>query len=133
MQFFACGLNVKRLVSKVHCIHTYKEIIYLISISKIRSALCKISGMNRCCILSFIRAKLVSMSTVIKLVKKVVLLIGHWLDMVYLPPPRGNFVDHIFLEAQCLAKILQHVSPLTMAALSCNSLLHTLPYKIFDN
>ena len=50
-----------------------------------------------------------------------------------LPPPRGNFVDHIFLEAQCLAKILQHVSPLTMAALSCNSLLHTLPYKIFDN
>ena len=31
-------------------------------------------------------------------------------------PPRGNFVDHIFLEAQCLARILQHVSPLTMAA-----------------
>ena len=61
------------------------------------------------------------------------LLIGHWLDMVYLPPPRGNFVDHIFLEAQCLARILQHVSPLTMAALSCNSLLHTLPYKIFDD
>ena len=50
-----------------------------------------------------------------------------------LPPPRGNFVDHIFLKAQCLARILQHVSPLTMAALSCNSLLHTLPYKIFDN
>ena len=50
-----------------------------------------------------------------------------------LPPPRGNFVDHIFLEAQCLTRILQHVSPLTMAALSCNSLLHTLPYKIFDN
>ena len=59
--------------------------------------------------------------------------VGHWLDMVYLPPPRGNFVDHIFLEAQCLARILQHVSPLTMAALSCNSLLHTLPYKMFDN
>ena len=38
------------------------------------------------------------------------------------PPPWGNFVDHIFLEAQCLARILQHVSPLTMAALSCNSL-----------
>ena len=50
-----------------------------------------------------------------------------------LPPPRGNFADHIFLKAQCLARILQHVSPLTMAALSCNSLLHTLPYKIFDN
>ena len=58
--------------------------------------------------------------------------LGHWLDMVYLPP-RGNFADHIFLEAQCLARILQHVSPLTMAALSCNSLLHTLPSKIFDN
>ena len=35
-----------------------------------------------------------------------------------LPPPRGAFVDHIFLEAQCLASILQHVSLLTMAALS---------------
>ena len=50
-----------------------------------------------------------------------------------LPPLGGNFVDHIFLEAQCPARILQHVSPLTMAALSCNSLLHTLPYKLFDN
>ena len=62
-------------------------------------------------------------------------IIGHWLDMVYLPhpAPRGNFVDHIFIEAQCLARILQHVSPLTMAALMCYSLLHTLPYKIFDN
>ena len=59
-------------------------------------------------------------------------ILGHWLDMVYLPP-RGNFEDHIFLKAQCLASIFQHVSPLTMAALSCNSLLHTLPYKIFDN
>ena len=49
------------------------------------------------------------------------------------PPPRGHFVHHIFLEAQCLAKILQHVSSLTMAALSCNSMLHMLPYKIFDN
>ena len=44
-------------------------------------------------------------------------IVGHWLDMVYLPP-RGNFVDHIFLKAQCLARILQHLSPLTMAALS---------------
>ena len=64
---------------------------------------------------------------------QIIALIGHWLGMVYLPHPRGNFVDHIFLEAQCLARILKHVSPLTMAALSCNSLLHTLPYKIFDN
>ena len=58
--------------------------------------------------------------------------IGHWLDMVYLPPS-GNFVDHIFLEAQCLARILKHNSPLTMAALSCNSLLQTLHYNIFYN
>ena len=57
--------------------------------------------------------------------------LGHWLDKVYLP--RREFVDHIFLIVQCLARILQHVSPLTMAALSCNSPLHTLPYKIFDN
>ena len=40
----------------------------------------------------------------------------------------GNFVDHNFLEAQSLAMILQYVSPLTMAALSCNSLLHYLRY-----
>ena len=51
-----------------------------------------------------------------------------------LPPPGGNFVDQFFfVKAQRFARILQHVSPLTMAALSCNSLLHTLPYKIFDN
>ena len=50
-----------------------------------------------------------------------------------LPPPRENFLDHIFLEAQCLVRILQHVRPLTMTALNCNSLLHTLPHKIFDN
>ena len=50
-----------------------------------------------------------------------------------LPPSRGNFVDNIFLKAKFLAWILQHVRPLTMAALSSNSLLHTLPYKIFYN
>ena len=61
------------------------------------------------------------------------LLVGHWLDMVYLPPGGGDFVGRIFLEAQCLERILPDVSSLTMAALSCNSLLHTLPYKIFDN
>ena len=33
-----------------------------------------------------------------------------------LPPPRGNFVDHIFLKAHYLAMILQYVSLLTMAA-----------------
>ena len=54
--------------------------------------------------------------------------VGHWLDMVNLPP-RGDFVDYILIKAQCLARIWQHVSPLTMEALSCNSLLHTLPTK----
>ena len=44
------------------------------------------------------------------------------------PSPRRNFVDPILLKAQCLARILQPVSHLTMAALSCNSLLHMLPY-----
>ena len=48
------------------------------------------------------------------------------------PIPRGNFVDHIFIEALFLARIFQHVCLLTMAALGCNSLLHALPYKIFD-
>ena len=82
--------------------------------------------------LKFCIVKLYLSLQVIKVVSAAVRFLGHWLDMVYLPP-RGNFVDYIFLEAQCLARILQHVSPLTMAALSCNSLLHTLPYKIFDN
>ena len=58
---------------------------------------------------------------------------SHRLDMVYLPPHKGDFVDHNFLEVQRLARILQHVSPLTMAALSCNSMLYMLSYKIFDN
>ena len=40
----------------------------------------------------------------------------------------GNLADHIFLKAQCLARILQHVSPLAMAALACNILLHTVRY-----
>ena len=48
--------------------------------------------------------------------------------MVYLPPPpRGNFVDHDFLEASCLASFLQHVSPLAMESLLSNSPLHMLP------
>ena len=49
------------------------------------------------------------------------------------PPTKGNFVGRIFLKADCLTMFLQHVSPLTMAALRCKSLIHTLPYKIFDN
>ena len=45
------------------------------------------------------------------------------------PPPRGNFVDHGFLEASCLASFLQHVSPLAMEALPSNSPLHMLPIQ----
>ena len=54
--------------------------------------------------------------------------IGQRPDMVYLPP-RGNFVDHDFLEASCLASFLQHVSPLAMEALPSNSPLHMLPIQ----
>ena len=54
--------------------------------------------------------------------------IGQRPDMVYLPP-RGNFVDHDFLEASCLASFLQHVSPLAMEALPSNSQLHMLPIQ----
>ena len=55
--------------------------------------------------------------------------IDRWLGMVYLPHPRWNFVDLIFLKAQCVARILQHVSHLAMVKLTCNSPLHTLPTK----
>ena len=49
--------------------------------------------------------------------------IGHEPDMVYLPPPpRGSFVDHDFLKAQCLRNILQHVNSLAVGVLRCNSL-----------
>ena len=47
-----------------------------------------------------------------------------------LPPPRGNLVDHDFLEASCLASFfLQHISPLAMEALPSNSPLHMLPVQ----
>ena len=44
-----------------------------------------------------------------------------------LPAPQGNFVDHDFLKASCLATFLQQVSPLAMEALPSNSPLHMLP------
>ena len=49
-----------------------------------------------------------------------------------LHPSKGDFVDYIFLEAQCLGRILQKVSPLTRAALSCNSLLYEGQSKITE-
>ena len=54
--------------------------------------------------------------------------VGQRPDMVYLPP-RGNFVDHDFLEASCLASFLQHVSPLAMEALPSNRPLLMLPIQ----
>ena len=50
--------------------------------------------------------------------------------MVYLPHPRGNFVDHDFLEASFFFFFfLQHVSPLAIEALPSNSPLHMLPIQ----
>ena len=46
-----------------------------------------------------------------------------------LPSPQGNFVDHDFLEASCLASFLQHVSLLAVEALPSNSPLHMLPIQ----
>ena len=45
------------------------------------------------------------------------------------PPPNGDFVDHDFLEASCLASVLQHVGPLAMEALPSNIPLHMLPIQ----
>ena len=45
------------------------------------------------------------------------------------PPPRGNFVDHVFLIAYYLASILQHASPLAMGALPSNI---RYPYKNYN-
>ena len=45
------------------------------------------------------------------------------------PPSGGNFVDHDFLKASCLATFLQHARPLAMEALPSNSPLHMLPIQ----
>ena len=46
--------------------------------------------------------------------------------MVHLP--QGEFVDHIFLKAQCLARILQHVGSVNLK----QPVTYVTP-KIFDN
>ena len=43
------------------------------------------------------------------------------------PPPRGNFVHYDFLKLHYIRHKIKYVSPLRVAALTCNSTLYTLP------
>ena len=49
------------------------------------------------------------------------------------PPPRGNFVHYDFLKQHYIRHNIKDVSPLRVAALTCNSTLYTLPPKIALN
>ena len=49
------------------------------------------------------------------------------------PPPRGNFVHYYFLKLHYIRHKIKDVSPLRVAALTCNSTLYTLPPKIAIN
>ena len=49
------------------------------------------------------------------------------------PPPRGNFVHYDFLKLHYIRHKIKDVSPLRVAALTCNSTLYTLPPKIAIN
>ena len=49
------------------------------------------------------------------------------------PPPRGNFVHYDFLKLDYIRHKIKDVSPLRVAALTCNSRLYTLPPKIALN
>ena len=46
------------------------------------------------------------------------------------PPPRGNYVHYDFLKLHCIRHKIKDVSPLRVAALTCNITLYTLPPKI---
>ena len=48
-------------------------------------------------------------------------------------PPRGNFVHYDFLKLHYIRHKIKDVSPLRVAALTCNSTLYTLPPKIALN
>ena len=48
-------------------------------------------------------------------------------------PPRGNFVHYDFLKQHYIRHKIKDVSPLRVAALTCNSTLYTLPPKIALN
>ena len=45
------------------------------------------------------------------------------------PPPRGNFVYYDFLKLHYIRHKIKDVSPLRVAALTCNTTLYTLPPK----
>ena len=49
------------------------------------------------------------------------------------PPPRGNFVHYDFLKLHYIRHKIKDVSPLRVAALTCNITLYTLPPKIALN
>ena len=49
------------------------------------------------------------------------------------PPPRGNFVHYDFLKLHYIRHKIKDVSPLRVAALTCNCTLYTLPPKIALN
>ena len=50
--------------------------------------------------------------------------------MAIVPPPhRGNFVHYDFQILYYISHKMKYVSPLRMAALACNIMLHTLPTK----
>ena len=46
------------------------------------------------------------------------------------PPPRGNFVHYDFLKLHYIRHKIKYVSPLRVAALTCNITLYTLPPEI---
>ena len=48
-------------------------------------------------------------------------------------PPRGNFVHYDFLKLHYIRHKIKDVSPLRVAALTCNITLYTLPPKIALN
>lgn len=48
------------------------------------------------------------------------------------PEKEGGEKAMFFLNPSCLIRILQHVSPPSIVALRCNSLLQTLPIKIVN-
>ena len=61
------------------------------------------------------------------------LIIGLELAIDPPPSPRGNFVHYDFLKPHYIRHKIKDVSPLRVAALTCNSMLYTLPPKIALN
>ena len=51
------------------------------------------------------------------------------LELAIDPPPRGNFEHYDFLKLHYIRHKTKDVSPLRVAALTCNTTLYTLPPK----